>query len=114
MRRHGPAARAIASEVQDFIFTAMWTARVLREARSGAIVVAGPDGEVLSIRTVAIDGYGVDAVVAPFAVRPEIRQRYGTRWVQSNLGEDASSVDAHVTRESPASAAPSLGQGTNL
>lgn len=117
MRRHGRVAFWRRVEVERDIEHAMWSARVLREARRGAIVVAGPSGEVLSVRSVAIDGSGADTVVSPHTVRPDIRARYGTRWIQDNLGDAPSSVDGNHSREihhSQSSAAPGLGPGTIL
>lgn len=113
MRRHGRVAsaksRAIAIEAEKAIVISMWEARVIREARRGAVVVAGPSGEVLSVQTVALDGYGVHTVLTPFTVKNEVLRRKGTRWIEddlSNLGDAPTKPKSHVERDRPDAAAP--------
>lgn len=74
-----------ALEVERFIAGAMWSARVYREARAGARVVAGPRGEVLRVDSVTLGGYGVQTVSMPLRVRPDVSARVGARWVEADL-----------------------------
>ena len=67
MRRHGKRARDIAASVDRYVVTAMWSARVHREARRGAIAVEGPGGLAVRIEAVGLDGYGVVATEVPIS-----------------------------------------------
>lgn len=118
MRRHGKSAArrelAVAHEVGLLVADAMWTARTVREARAGAIVVAGKHGEVLRVTSVGLDKCTVNAAVAPFHVRPEVCRRVGANWVQEDLrtsGEALRSVRGHVTRDRRSSETPGTGTG---
>lgn len=89
MRRHGVAARrrahAILIDAEKAIVKAMWAARVHREARRGARVVAGPLGEVLVVESVSPDGYGVSTSTTSLSVQPDVLKRVGLRWVEDDL-----------------------------
>lgn len=113
MRRHGPSASRISAEVSDLIAESMWCLRVLREARSGAIVVAGPRGEVLRVDLVATDKSFVATSCTPFIVRPEILAKVGPRWVQEDL-KALGDASVTPTRDRPSAAAPGQRAGTNL
>lgn len=117
MRRHGAAARNRSIEVGRGIESAMWSMRVIREARVGAIIVAGQHGEVLRVDSCAPDGYGVNTSLTPFHVKPEVLRSVGPKWVQSDLkalGDAPCSVHGHVVRDRRASAASSLRPGVDL
>ncbi len=92
MRRHGRAARrrmiaafhranAIKAQVDHFVFMQMWSARVHREVRRGARIVAGPAGEVFRVDAVGSNGYDVHTSSTPF----KVDARLGKRWVESDL-----------------------------
>lgn len=115
MRKHGHVAsakaRAIALEAEKEIVLSMWEARVLREARRGAVVVAGPRGEVLRVVSVSIDGKSAHAAITPLAVPDDVLKRVGPNWIEddlkikNNLGDDQSQ-SRHSTHGSPPPAAP--------
>lgn len=99
--RHASAkARAIAVEAEKQLVLSMWHARVLREARKGAVVVAGPRGEVLSVTSVSLDGNHVEAALTPFTVKPDVILRKGPRWTEADLVEETAKVDTRRTRPS--------------
>lgn len=56
MRLHGRTALWRRVMVEREIVKAMWAARVMREARSGARIVSGFNGEVLRVDSVSING----------------------------------------------------------
>ncbi len=107
MRTHGRVATRRWVDIELAVRAAQWSARVIREARRGAVVVAGPKGEVLRVDSVGLSGYGVDLSSTPFHILPEILRRTGLKWVESDLGDAPCAVE-----RSPAQAAPSLGPGT--
>ena len=116
MRRHGRAAIRIASRAEDEVAVAMWSARVHREARVGARVVASISGKVLRVDGVAPGGYGVCVTETMLGVRPDILARVGPRWVEKDLhdlGGAPSSAGVHEAEARPSSAAPSPRAGVS-
>ncbi len=117
MRRHGAEAKRRAAEISAIVEESAWSLRVLREARNGAIVVAGFLGEVLRVEFVAIDKSFAVAAHCCLTVPPEILARTGARWVQEDLKipvDAPSSVEGHVARDSSSPAATGQGTSTNL
>ena len=82
MRKHSRRHRAF---VERKVAQLMWGARVSREARRGAIVVAGPCGEVLRVDASSLDGRLVVVAPVPFKVKPDVLARTGPRWTQDDL-----------------------------
>jgi len=111
VRHHGRHRLAITHEAELTVAGMSWSARTHREARAGAIIVAGQCGEVLRVNSVGIDGYDVMTEEVPFRVRPDILARCGVNWVQSDLKVLG---DARPLGDRPSAAATGQRAATDL
>lgn len=84
-RKHGKHWESIRNHAKDTIEIAMWSARVHREARLGAVIVAGPSGEVMRVNSINLNKYGVDVSDTSFQFLPKVLKKIGVCWTEKEI-----------------------------